>query len=343
MEENSRYQFNSNDLLFKVFKYRKTIGITVGIAVVVSTVVSFVITPKYRATAVLFPAPATSISKSLIGLNQNNTDRSIFGEDQEVEQLLQVLNSDELKTRITKKYRLIEHYELDSTSKQLKYELNKKFKKNISFGRTQYMAIEISVLDTDPEKASAMANDIAFMIDSVMNRMEKERAVKAYDIVKAQYEIRSQELDLICDSMREIMQHGVYNIAAQSGSLYRVYGQALLKGNSKATAEIEKKLDVLAKYGSQYISLENWIENQSQQLSLLSTKLKEAQVDAEQTLTHFYIVDKAYTPDKKAFPQRSLIILISALSTLVFAVVMIFVMEAIKDFNAREKMMKSPK
>jgi uncharacterized protein involved in exopolysaccharide biosynthesis len=136
--------------------------------------------------------------------------------------------------------------------------------------------------------------------------------------------------------MKKIMSYGVFNIETQSGSLFRAYGEALIKDKHKAASEIQKKLDVLAKYGGQYMTLENWILNQSQQLSLLNTKVKEAQVDAEQSLTHVYIVDKAFRPDKKAYPQRLLIIVLSAISSLVFAVVLVFIIEAIKDFKAKE-------
>lgn len=340
MENNDRYRFNSQDLLFKVFSYRKFITIIVGSAVVISAIVSFIITPKYKATAVLFPAPTTSISKSLIALNTSGEVKSLFGEDQEVEQVLQVLSSEELKQKIIKKYNLLKHYDLDSTAKDIKSQLNKQFEKNISSGRTQYMAVEISVLDHDPDTAALMANDIARMIDSVMNRMEKDRAVKAYEIVKTQFDLRNKELQMMSDSMREIMRYGVFDVATQSAALSKVYGQALLKGNTKAAEKIEEKLKVIAKYGGNYIALENWIENQSQQLSLLSTKCKEAQVDAEQELTHVYIVDNAFRPDKKAFPQRILIVLVTAISTLILSIVFIFVFEAIMDFKKRELLLK---
>lgn len=341
MEDNKRYQFNSNDLLFKVFSYRKIIVIIVGSAVVISAIVSFLITPKYESVAVLFPAPAKSISKSLIALQPGGEEKSLYGEDEEVEQVLQVLNSEEVKGKITKKYNLVKHYDLDPKDEHLKTKLHKEFAKNISFGRTQFMAIEIRVLDISPDTSALIANDIASTIDSVMNRMEKDRAVKAYEIVKDQYEIRRRDFELMSDSMCRVMQFGVYDIASQSGSLYREYGRAIIDGKTNAAKKIEEKLDILAKYGSKYIALENWIRDQSEQLSLLNTKLREAQVDAEQELTHVYIVDKAFAPDKKAYPQRILIVLITGVASLILAVILVFILEAIKDFKVRELAMKN--
>jgi len=336
MEDTLRYNFNSSDILFKVYSNRKPIIIITIIAVIVSTIVSFVITPKFRASTVLFPAPSVSISKSLISVTAQSSENSIFGQDEEVEQVLQVLNSEELQKKIVQKYDLVNHYDLDSTDPHLNSELNKKWEKYVSFGRTQFMAIEISVLDKSPDIATSMANDIASCIDSVMNRMEKERATKAYEIVKIQYKQREEQVQVLSDSLRKIMEMGVYDIEAQSGSLNRGLTQAYIAGNQKAVDKILERLNFLAKYGSKYLTLKNIIESQSIQLSLLNSKCNEAKVDAEQSLTHIYVVDKAYRPDKKAFPQRALIILISALSTFLLSILIVIIIDALKDFKGKE-------
>jgi len=340
MEDTLRYNFNSNDIIFKVYSYRKPIIIITSIAIIISTIVSFLITPKFRASTVLFPAPAVSISKSLISVTAQSNENGIFGEDEEVEQVLQVLNSEELQQKIVKKYDLVNHYELDPSDPHLKSELNKKWEKYVSFGRTQFMAIEISVLDKSPEIATNMANDISASIDSVMNRMEKERAVKAYEIAKIQYKQREDQVNTLSDSLRKIMEMGVYDIKAQSASLNRGLTQAIIKGNQKAINQIQDRLDLLSKYGSKYFTLINIIESQSIQLSLLNSKCNEAKVDAEQSLTHIYVVDKAYRPDKKAFPQRSLIILITALSTFLLSILIVIIIDALKDFKQRDLISK---
>lgn len=336
MEDSSRYNFNSTDILFKVFNNRKPIIIITISAAIISAVVSFIITPKFRSTTVLFPAPAESISKSLISTTPNNSIKGIFGEDEEVEQILQVLNSEELQLKMVKKYKLIDHYDIDWDDPHLKSEINKKWDKYVSFGRTQYMAIEISVLDKSPDLATSMANDIAETVDSVMNRMIKERATKAYEIAKNEYIQREGQLKLLSDSLKQIMEQGVYDIESQSGSLNRGLTQALIKGNQKAADKIQEKLDKLAKNGSKYLALKNIIESQSIQLSLLNSRCNEAKVDAEQTLSHVYVVDKAYRPDKKAYPQRLLIVLISTISTFLLTVLSIIALDAIADFKKKE-------
>jgi len=49
------------------------------------------------------------------------------------------------------------------------------------------MAVKITVLDEDAGIAADMANDIAELHDSIKNTMQKERAIKAYKIVRREY------------------------------------------------------------------------------------------------------------------------------------------------------------
>jgi len=341
MKDKLKYKFNSNDFLFTIYSYRKPIIYIAIVAAVTSTIISFLITPKFKSTAVLFPAPTTSIAKSLIASNTYSKTESMFGEDKEVEQILQVLSSEDLQDKIVKKYDLVKHYDIDPKDKHLKSEIDKQYEKNISFGRTQYMAIEISVLDINPDTAAAIANDIASSIDSVMNRMEKDRAVKAFSIVKTEFEKRNAEFSILKDSLTKIMSFGVYDIESQAGSLSRVYAQALEKGNMKGAEKIQEKLNILAKYGGTFLTLTNVIKSQSEQLSLLNTKCKETQVDAEQTLTHFFVVDKAYSADKKSYPQRILIILNSTISSILLSILIVIIIEALRDFKQKDSLQKT--
>ena len=82
----------------------------------------------------MFPASNASVSKNLISDNFIG-DQGIYeiGTDVEAEQLMQVLNSEEIRTRIINKYNLIEHYKISPDSKFPQSRLRAKFKKNIRF------------------------------------------------------------------------------------------------------------------------------------------------------------------------------------------------------------------
>lgn len=336
--ENTDYSFESNDLLYKVFRYRKPLLITTLIGFIAAIVVSFCITPQYKSKVVIFPAPSLSTSQELIATQNAAKKESIFGEDKETEQILQVLNSDELRKKLISKYNLWNHYDLDSANiAHPNDKMLKKFKKKISFRRTKYSAVEISVLDEFPDTAALIANDIAGLIDTMMNSMEKRRSSNALRIVQHEYDEKVKQLKTFEDSLSELMQKGIFDYESQSEEYCKSYAQAIVDGNIKGAERIKVKMDTLAKYGATYISLRDFLFNEKLQLSLLNQKLKEAKVDAEQTLTHFFVVNKAIQSDKKAKPHRSVIVMVSTIATFTFSFVAIIFIELVKSFRRKEE------
>ena len=111
-----------------LIRWRKLLivtGLTAGIASAIFSGPAF-IKPLYKSTVVLYPATTNSISKAL--LSENAYDRSdplAFGEEEEAEQLLQLLNSDLIRNRIVEKYQLMTHYEIapDDPFRQTKRQL----------------------------------------------------------------------------------------------------------------------------------------------------------------------------------------------------------------------------
>ena len=338
MENNERYSFNSNDLIYKVFLYKKQLIITTAIGAIIAIIVSFLITPLYRYTVVLYPAPSLSISQELIATKDAAKKESMYGEDKETEQILQVLNSDMLRAKIINKYNLWEHYDIDSTN--VKYpndKMMKKMQKRISYKRTEYMAVEISVLDANPDTAALIANDIATLIDTVMNQMEHKRAKEALQIVEYEYKAKEEQINMFKDSLRKIMEKGIYDYESQSEVVNEAYAQAVASGNTKGAERIKEQLDTLAKYGAAYVSLRDFLEFESEQLSALNQKYKEAKVDAEQILTHYFVVNNAVKADKKAKPKRAIIVCVSTLATFVLTFIVLIFIELINDFKRQEE------
>jgi len=338
MTNDELYSFNSNDLIYKVFLYKKQLIITTVVGAIIAIIVSFLITPLYRSSVVIYPAPSLSISQELIATKDAAKKESMYGEDKETEQILQVLNSDELRTKIIQKYNLWKHYDIDSAN--VKYpndKMMKKYQKRISYKRTEYMAVEISVLDANPDTAAMIANDIATLIDTVMNQMEHKRAKEALQIVEYEYKAKEEQINMFKDSLRRIMEKGIYDYESQSEVVNEAYAQAVASGNTKGAERIKEQLDTLAKYGAAYVSLRDFLEFESEQLSALNQKYKEAKVDAEQILTHYFVVNKAIKADKKAKPKRAVIVGVSTLATFILTFIVLIFIELLNDFKRQEE------
>jgi len=322
--------FDSTALVNYVNKKKKHLIIITIIAFVISAIISFLIPPKYQSSVILFPASSSSISHQL--LTQNVTEKDIlkFGEEEEVEQLIQILNSDDIRNKVITKYDLMSHYNINPNSKYPKTELYNKFSDNISFIRTEYMSVRIEVLDRDPQMAADIANDIASLIDTTMNRMQKERAQKAFSIVEKGYLDLKKQIEVLEDSLRQLRELGINDYESQSEVFNTAYVKAIATGNKNELKILDEKIKILSKYGGAYVSIRDFLEYEKKQLSEIKEKYAEAKVDAEQNLPHKYIVNYAYKAEKETYPIKWLIIVTSTVATFVLALILLLIFETVK-------------
>jgi Uncharacterized protein involved in exopolysaccharide biosynthesis len=273
------------------------------------------ITPKFQSTVIMFPASSASISRSLLDLNVSSQDDILkFGSEQEGEQLMQVLNSAEIRDKVIRKFNLYKHYKIDTTSGFWRTKLYNEYKSNIKFHRTEFMSVIIDVLDVDRDTAAYIANEISNQVDTVMTRIQHERAQKALSIVEKEYNDMVNQMNLLEDSLKHIRLLGVINYKAQAKALNEAYANAIASGKTSGIKTLESKLKILAQYGGSYVTLSDLLKLETERLSILRGKYMDARVDAEQSIPHKFVVDKAYKSEKKAYPKRTLIVLISAIS-----------------------------
>jgi uncharacterized protein involved in exopolysaccharide biosynthesis len=189
------------------------------------------------------------------------------------------------------------------------------------------MAVKISVLDKDPLMAANIANTISELLDSTKNQMQKERAVMAFRIVEQEYKKLQDEIREIVDSLSVIGKLGVNDYESQSEVINQQFAIAISKNDKQAINALEKKLDILAKYGSTYLSLKNILEFKAEQLTLLKAKYVEAKIDAEQELPQKFVVNDAFAAEKKSYPIRWIIVVISTLSAFLLTILIIIIIE----------------
>ncbi len=332
--------FDSGSLIIFLYKWRKPLIIVIIIAALGSWFFScpWFITPKFQSTVIMYPASSSSVSKALLSdQSAKGQDLVSFGEDEQAEQLLQILSSNKIRDRIIQKFNLLKHYGIDSSSRYKSESLYKEYDKNITFRRTEYMAVQISVLDRDPQIAADIANKIADLLDSAKNQMQRQRAYSGYKLVETEYNLLKTEVDKITDSLVAIGKLGVNDVEYQSQALNTQMAIATSNNNRSAMAALQKRLDVLGKYGGIYMSLKNALEFKTHQLTLLQAKFKEAKVDAEEDLPQKFIVNNAYKAERKSYPVQWLIVLVSTFSALFFTIIVIIIIEKISVYESHKK------
>ena len=299
----------------------KLISIVTIIGLLLSWIVCLFITPKYTSVVTVFPANLGSISHVVSTEQTGKKDFMSFGDEEELEQLLQLLHSDEIKSKITGEFDLFTHYNIDRTSRYPKTTLIKKYQSNVFIKKTRFMSIDIEVRDKNPEIAANIANRISELIDTVYKDIQRDRNQEALIIVQREYEVAREYINQIEDSLNKIRMKGINNYRAESEVYNAAYAEALSQGLTGGLKALQQKIDTLSKYGGGSLSLLGELELEQKRVALLKDRLIAAQVNANQVIPRKIVVNKAYPSEKPSYP---IVWLIVVLSGLVFFVVSCF-------------------
>jgi hypothetical protein len=284
----------------------------------------------YLSSAIVFPAASGNVSFDA----QRNVKAAAmdFGEEEQAEQLVQILQSSRIKDRIVKKYHLLADYEISENDPNKYYKLNKAYYGNFSFNRTRFGSIQIDVLDKDPKKAADMANDIVDLIDTVKNEMIRERTIPAFQINLRKKKQMEHERDSLLTRLEELAQLGVLPNDVRA-TLY----QALVDSKSAAEkAEIQRKIDINTKYGSVYDGLEYQRNEKIVKIEDFRVSYEQAESDANAKFNHKFVVEKAVVADRKEKPKRMIIVLVSTIGGFIFGLFFLLIQHRIKELNLNE-------
>ena len=339
MQEQQPNAYNSKYLCKLLVDYRKPLLIILALAALCAVIFSdpFFITPLYKSTTIIYPTSSNSISKVLISTTyQSEKDIMNIGEDEQTEQMLQVLNSNRVRDRVISRFNLMEHYNIKADSKYPVTKLNKLYDTRIKFRRTEYNAVRITVLDSDAALSARIANEIAEIFDSTMNQMQKEVAVEAFRIVEQEYNALCAEMNRLEDSLNTLRKLGVFDYESQVEMLSRQLAVELGKGNTQGVKNIQDRLDVLAEYGGASYAINERLDNDRLQLSLVKSKYEEAKVDATEFIPHKFVVTSAFQAERKSYPVRWIIVVVTVLSTFLLLIFCIVFYDRSKGFFRRE-------
>jgi len=315
------------NLLVFIWRNRKLISIVTGIAMLISLIVSFLLTPLYKSTAIVFPAATSTVSFS----EQRNAKASSmdFGEEEQAEQLVQILQSSQIRNRIVDQFQLMKHYDIDDSDPNKYYKLMEKYENMFSYTRTRYGSIQIDVLDRDAVLAADMANKIVDLIDTVKNSMVAERTIPAFEINKRKKQQLESDRDAVLDQLDSLARTGVLSIDGRS-SLFQAYVDSKSQAEKQ---EIKKTIDINMQFGARFDGLEDIRDEKIMQLEQFKVAYEQAESDANTIFSHKFIVERAVVADKKDKPKRIIIVLLATLGAFIFMVFALLINDRIRDLK----------
>jgi capsular polysaccharide biosynthesis protein len=321
----SSYQFNFLELIKFIIKWRKQLAIITISAAVVSYLITFALKPEYKSKAVFYPGTVNSISYALFyNLKERAQDALAYGDEENVEQYMQLAKSSQLREKISADFNLMEHYGIDANDPKRYAKLNKKFDKYVSVNRTPFNSVEVIVFDTDPELSARIANAVMYNTDSLKKLSQRIVAQQAYNIVKQEYENKVAIIDSLSQMTRTLGSEGVYNVEEQSRGLAELIG----KGTNNSFTDKERKN--LGQHVGDFVSLDEQIRFEAEQLTDLRKKYNQCKLDLDSKLSNIFVVDIAQPNYDKTYPMRLIIAILTAVAAFIFSIIGIVVMERIQ-------------
>ena len=326
-ENQNEFDQERQSLLVFIWKKRKLIIIVSSIAFVVSLLVSLMLTPIFKSTAIVFPTATSTVSFS----EQSNAKASSmdFGEEEQAEQLVQILQSSRIRNRVVAQFDLMEHYEIDANDENKNYKLGKAYNNSIVFQRTRYGSIQIDVFDRDPKLAADIANKIVQLTDTVKNEVIQERTIPAFEInkrKKEQLEAENQDILNLLDSLTRL---GVVSIEGRA-NLFSAYNESK---NAEDRRFFKEQINVNLRFGSWFDALERMRNEKIAKFTKFEDAYEQSESDANTSLNHKFIVEDAVVADKKDKPKRMIIVILGTMGAFIFTIFLLLVQDKIKELR----------
>jgi uncharacterized protein involved in exopolysaccharide biosynthesis len=287
------------------------------IAIVLSIVFSsqYFMPKEYESEAIVYPS--------------NMVD---YSHESPSEQMIEFLNSVDIKNEVISKFNLRKHYDLNQEGKPDFYKLYHKFDHNVVIKPTEFGAVDITVSDISPDTAYQIVNCTLDILNDKIRRVQKEKSMEQVNVWKMELDMKKHKLDSMINLSKELSgKYGLLEYTGQSREVLRSYYQALNAGKgTKQFDELSQQIKNMQDYGIDLREV-NWhIEDAVTDYSQIESKYEEAKKEANKEVTYFNLVSTPYISDSSTYPMRSLIVIGVCFAAFIFSVLFIKSAEKIK-------------
>jgi capsular polysaccharide biosynthesis protein len=287
-----------------------TILAAIGAAVFSS---EFFIKPRYKSDATVYPANVIP-----------------FSGESTTEQLLQMLQSTYIRDAVIQKFNLAKHYKIDTTGKEAKAALNGQYKSFVSVSKNEYESVDIEVTDIDPQLACDMVNEIIFQLNNKISTLHKEKTREVKKIVEGQLKLKTKQLDSLGSALAELrVKYQILDYNIQVEEVTKGYMNALSSG--RGAKDIDVLLRNLEEKGGDYYKMKVAYDAILAQYNAVRNEYDNIQRELDKKFTYTYVVSSPTPADKKSYPVRWLIVVISVVAANMF----LFSIIIINDYRKR--------
>ena len=195
-EESKGFGNNFNHEATRLFfrRWWKVLLIVFIVGAIGSGIAAWLTTPLYKSSAVIFPSNSNRLSKAIMDYHYS-MDFMDYGSERDCEYAIQILTSKRMEQAVCEHFNLMEHYNIPSDDKYKLTKLDEQYQGYITVERTEFLGVEIDVLDKDPQLAADIANYIASMYDTLCHEIHHDRAISAAEVMKDVCASMEHEID----------------------------------------------------------------------------------------------------------------------------------------------------
>lgn len=344
------------DILALLYKKRRVIIMVCLATAILSSGASLLLPNYFKASTQFYAASPDLAQPSPLG-NLSDQKR-IYGNDNDIDRLLSISKSNEVKNFMIDSFKLFEHYRVSPDETNARHKVMERLEKLYNTEKTKYDAVELSVEDTDPGLAAHMANAVRMKVDSIARSLIKESQARLIRANEESIKEKQQQYDEIADSLYAIRKrYNIFNTQSQGeafgSSIVELEGSIesysarvrMLKGNpsvpkdSIAIAEAK-----LSGFRNQYANLKKNIQSYNDgypkvlryerelkdfgdQLNLDKERLKQLKAAFNSEISAIHVVEHAEIPEYKSRPKRSYMVAAALILSLAFMSVWLILLE----------------
>jgi LPS O-antigen subunit length determinant protein (WzzB/FepE family) len=257
-----------------------------------------------------------------------------MSDESETEQMLELFEMDRIQESVIEEFELYKRWDLKPGEPEYRYFMDLLYQERVSISPTKNESVRLSCQDEDPEVAKAMVEHIIEEFNAGVRDLTRKQ--HADYLVLKQYEL--SRLEHMKDSLTRRMRalspgQSIADLESESERYAESFARLLEKGASSAALDrVEERLSTLASVSGEmrflYSSLENLGEEHSELLAEITAQY--SKTNDQQSYTK--IVSYPKVADKKVFPVRWIIVMLSAIGGFFIALVAVVFKERVLRF-----------
>jgi hypothetical protein len=274
------------------------------------------IRPEYKSCAVLYPYNMTSYSR-----------------ESSTEQMLQFLNSVDIKHEMVRDFGLIRYYHIDTNKKNWYGQLLDTYDKNVSVNFTEFEAVEIKVYDYNPDTASKMVEGIINIMNRKVLEIQREKAKESAILYKKLLDIKKRQMDSLSAISKQLsVQYGLLDYSSQTREVLKAYYQMLASSKAgKPFEETSTQIKNLEEKGPEFIKVGVLLISAAKDYNETFSKYQDALNDINKQITYSNVVENPFPAYNPSYPVRWIMVFVAAMAAFIFSSVVLLTIEKIRE------------